>query len=119
MDVRRELKDCVHTDEGKGLMLLNALVRCRIRQAVVLVFLSVGLVPVAGAQYPKTITLTVTKITRVQKETPACDNCATITTVEAHTATANVVLVCESNLYPAGWMIRRIGRRPQGMSCIQ
>ena len=36
----------------------------------------------------------------MQKETPACDNCRTITTVEAHTATANFVPVCESNLYP-------------------
>ena len=54
----------------------------------------------AFAQYPKTMTLTVTKITRVEKDTPACNNCATITTIEAHTATANFVLVCESNLFP-------------------
>jgi hypothetical protein len=45
-------------------------------------------------QYPKTITLTVTRITRVQKPTPSCDNCATEITVEAHTATANFVLSC-------------------------
>jgi hypothetical protein len=54
----------------------------------------------AFAQYPKTIALTVTKITRVEKDTPACGNCATITTLEAHTATANFVLVCQSNFYP-------------------
>lgn len=51
------------------------------------------------AQYPKNITLTVTKITRTEKDSPACNNCATITTIEAHTATANFVLVCESNIY--------------------
>jgi hypothetical protein len=54
----------------------------------------------AFAQYPKTMTLTVTKITRAEKETPACANCGEITTVEAHTATANFVMVCESNLFP-------------------
>jgi hypothetical protein len=81
-------------------MFINALVGCQIRHAVVLTLLLVALAPVASAQYPKTITLTVTKITRVEKETPACGNCATTTTVEAHTATANFILVCESNLFP-------------------
>jgi hypothetical protein len=54
----------------------------------------------AQAQYPKTISLTITKITRTQKNTAACDNCATITTLEVHTETANLILTCEADLYP-------------------
>ena len=58
------------------------------------------LVPhLAFAQYPKTITLTVTKISRIPKDTPNCDGCATVTTVEAHTAAANFVMTCESTLF--------------------
>jgi hypothetical protein len=60
-------------------------------------------VPVAHAQYPKTLTLTVTKITRTPKDTADCTECTTITTVEAHTATANFVLVCEARTF-AGQM---------------
>ncbi|SRR5258708_4746086 len=59
------------------------------------------LVPLsASAQYPKTITLTVTKIMRAEKETPACSNCGKITTIEAYSPTAKFVLVCESNDFP-------------------
>jgi len=54
----------------------------------------------AFAQYPKTISLTVTKITRAEKETSACGNCGKITTIEAYSATAKFVLVCESNDFP-------------------
>jgi hypothetical protein len=57
-------------------------------------------VPSVYAQYPKTITLTVTKITRTPKDTPDCIGCSTVTRVEAHTRTANFELSCESTLYP-------------------
>jgi hypothetical protein len=57
-------------------------------------------ISVAAAQYPKTITLTVTRITRTSKATPTCDNCTTVTNVEAHTDTANFVLTCEATLTP-------------------
>src|SRR5271169_2847271 len=56
-------------------------------------------VPVAHAQYPKTLTLTVTKITRTPKDTGGCTGCTTVTTVEAHTATGNFVLVCEATIF--------------------
>ena len=72
----------------------------KMRNAILLTLLAVVFVPIANAQYPKPISLTVTKITRVEKESPACANCTLITTVEAHTATAGFVLVCESNSYP-------------------
>jgi hypothetical protein len=52
------------------------------------------------AQYPKPITLTVTKITRERKPTPACDNCGYVTTIEAHSTTASFILVCESRIFP-------------------
>ncbi len=52
------------------------------------------------AQYPKPITLTVTKITRERKPTPVCDNCGYVTTIEAHSATASFILVCESRIFP-------------------
>jgi hypothetical protein len=64
------------------------------------VFLALTTTTYASAQYPKTITLTVTRITRVDKATPACNNCATEITVEAHTATVNFVLSCTENMYP-------------------
>ncbi len=54
----------------------------------------------SSAQNLKTMNLTVTKITRKQIATPACNNCGLTTTVEAHTATANFVLVCESHTFP-------------------
>jgi hypothetical protein len=54
----------------------------------------------SSAQSSKTITLTVTKVTRKRTATPACDNCGYVTTVEAHTGTANFVLVCESHVFP-------------------
>jgi hypothetical protein len=62
------------------------------------VLLALSAAPFALAQYPKTITLTVTRITRAQKPTPNCDNCATEITVEAHTATANFVLSCTEGI---------------------
>ncbi len=59
------------------------------------------LMPISiSAQYSRTITLTVTKITRKRTATPACENCGYVTTVEAHTAKANFVLVCESHVFP-------------------
>src|SRR5580700_9554220 len=58
----------------------------------------VTLAPTALAQYPKTITLTVTKISRIPKDTETCIGCTTVTTVEAHTSTANFVLTCEATL---------------------
>jgi hypothetical protein len=63
--------------------------------------LALTLTPIAAAQYPKTITLTVTRITRTQTDNPpSCDNCLlTVTTVEAHTDTANFVLTCEAFLF--------------------
>lgn len=64
------------------------------------VLLALTIVPAAVAQYPKTITLTVTKISRTERATPACDNCATLTTIEAHTATANFVMTCEATVFP-------------------
>ena len=64
------------------------------------VLIALTVVPAAAAQYPKTITLTVTKISRTEKPTQLCDNCARLTTVEAHTATANFVLTCEATMYP-------------------
>jgi hypothetical protein len=62
------------------------------------VLLALTAAPFTLAQYPKTITLTVTRITRVQKPTSNCDNCATEITVEAHTATANFVLSCTEGI---------------------
>lgn len=53
-----------------------------------------------SAEYPKTITLTVTKITREQKPSAACDNCRSVTTVEAHNSTASFIMVCESLFFP-------------------
>ena len=66
--------------------------------------LAFTLTPIAAAQYPKTITLTVTRITRIQKDLPGadCDNCVTVTSVEAHTATANFVITCEATLFTNG-----------------
>jgi hypothetical protein len=55
---------------------------------------------VVSSEYPKPITLTVTKITRARKPTAACDNCGYVTTVEAYSATASFILVCESHMFP-------------------
>ena len=66
--------------------------------------------PVAQAQYPKTISLTVTKITRTPKDTADCTGC-TVTTVEAHTAAANFVLVREATDF--------IGHTENNLVCTQ
>lgn len=58
--------------------------------------LALTFVSVTTAQYPKTLTLTVTRITRTQKDTPTCAGCTTVTKVEAHTATTNYELTCEA-----------------------
>src|SRR5271165_3513171 len=52
--------------------------------------------PAALAQYPKMISLTVTKITRTDIAFESCDNCGMLTTIEAHSATANFILTCQS-----------------------
>jgi hypothetical protein len=54
----------------------------------------------AQAQYPRPLTLYVTRITRTLKAAPNCDNCVTGITLEAHTATVNFVLVCDANTFP-------------------
>lgn len=56
---------------------------------------------VCVAQYPKQITLTVTKITRTSEFFSDCLNCIHITTVEAHTATAQFLLICKAYTYPS------------------
>jgi hypothetical protein len=50
-------------------------------------------------QYPRTVTLTVTRVTRTEKATPDCDNCISETTAEAHSATTNFVLTCKATDY--------------------
>ena len=65
---------------------------------ILAVVLALIVVPLAAAQYPKTITLTVTRIERNQKPFASCDNCTTVMTVEAHSNTTNYVLICESSL---------------------
>jgi|GEM_PF-6287659 len=62
--------------------------------------LALTFVPVAASQYPKTITLTVTKISRSPKDTANCEGCTTVTTIEAHTAAAKFILTFEATIYP-------------------
>jgi len=64
-----------------------------------------------SAEYPKPITLIVTKITRERRPTGECGTCGYLTTVEAHSPTARFTLVCESYWVP---------RRPENNSvCAQ
>ena len=64
------------------------------------VILALTAVPFAAAQYPKTLTQTVTRITRTKKTSPACDNCSTEIKVEAHTTEVNFVLTCTEEVFP-------------------
>jgi len=60
------------------------------------VMFALALPCVVSAQYPKTLTLTVTRVTRMAKTDPETNTFITELKVEAHTATANLVLECES-----------------------
>ena len=71
------------------------------KEMKLLILMIACLIPIpSSSQSQKTISLTVTKITRKQTDTPACENCGSITTVEAHTPTANFILVCEAHRFP-------------------
>ena len=56
---------------------------------------------VVSSEYPKQITLTVTKVTRERKPSSGCDTCGFVVTVEAHNATASFILVCKSYWVPS------------------